>query len=73
MYSSLITGRLNVLLEFPQEYRYIPINGEPQITDNNVPIRQDWSWCRNLNDIIDKDGNFKRLEDISVDKKPLVF
>merc|ERR1711888_560015 len=73
MYSSLITCRLNVLLDFPQEYRYIPIKGEPQITDNNVPIRQDWSLCRNLNDIIDKNGNFKRLEDISEDRKPLEF
>ena len=73
MYSSLITCRLNVLLEFPQEYRYIPINSEPQITDNNVPIGQDWSSCKNLNDMIDRDGNFKRIEDNSVEKKPLEF
>ena len=46
MYASLITCRLNVLLDFPQEYRYIPINGEPHITDNNVPIREDWSTFR---------------------------
>ena len=43
MYASLTTCRLNVLLDFPQEYRFIPINGEPHKTDNNVLVRQDWS------------------------------
>ena len=33
-YSSLLECRLNILLDHPQEYRYIPINGEPHITSN---------------------------------------
>ena len=73
MYMLLITCRLNILLDFPQEYRYIPINGEPHITDNNVPIRQDWSTFRNLDDIIDVDGNFRKIYDIAEDKRPLEF
>ena len=73
MYMSLITCRLNVLLDFPQEYRYIPINGEPHMTNNNVPVRQDWSSFRNLDDIIDANGNFRKIDDISEDKRPLEF
>ena len=73
MYLCLITCRLNVLLDFPQEYRYIPINGEPHITDNYVPIRQIWSTFKHLDDIIDTNGNFKSLEEISEDKRPLEF
>ena len=73
MYASLITCRLNVLLDFPQEYRYIPINGEPHITDNNVPVRQDWSSFRNLDDIIDANGNFRKIDDIKENQRPIKF
>ena len=73
MYASLISCRLNVLLYFPQEYRYIPINGELHITDNGVLIRQDWSTLRNIDDIIDKNGNFRELDNIAEDRRPLEF
>ena len=73
MYTSLITCRLNVLLDFPQEYRYIPINGEPHITENGVPTRQDWSTFRNLDDIIYANGYFRKLDDIAEDRRPLEF
>ena len=73
MYASLISCRLSVLLDFPQEYRYTPINGEPHITDNGVPIRQDWPTLRNLDDVIDKNGNFRELNNIAEDKRPLDF
>ena len=73
MYSTLVTCRLNVLLESPQEYRYVPINGEPQITHNNISIKQDWATNRTLNDIIDRSGRFKRIEDITNIRKPLEF
>ena len=68
-----VSCRLNVLLDFPQEYRHIQINGEPHITNNYVSIRQDWSAFSNLDDIIDTNGNFKRIEEISEDKRPLEF
>merc|ERR1711867_381349 len=35
VYSSLIDCRLNILLDFPNEYKHIPINGETLITGNN--------------------------------------
>ena len=57
VYSSLIECRLNVLLDHPSEYRYIPINGEPSITCNNIPVRQEWALNRFLDSIIDSKGN----------------
>ena len=36
-------------------------------------IKQDWATNRTLNDIVDKSGKFKRLEDITDIKKPLEF
>ena len=61
LYSSLITCPLNVLQDFPEEYRYIPINGEPYITENNVSIMQDWSMYKNLDVILDANGFFQRI------------
>ena len=43
LYSSLITCRLNILQDYPEVYKHIPINGEPLITDNKVSIVQNWS------------------------------
>ena len=65
--------RLNVLLDFPQEYRYIPINREPHITDNGVLVGQDWSTPRNLENIIDNNGDFRELDSIAEDRRPLEF
>ena len=73
IYASLMACRLNVLLDFPQEYRYIPINGEPHITNNGVSVGQDWSECRNLDDIIDHNGNFRELDRIDENRRPLEF
>ena len=73
LYSSLITCQLNVLHDFPEEYRYIPINGEPYITENNVSIMQDWSMYKNLDEIPDASGCFRELGNISGDKRPLTF
>ena len=58
VYSSLLEVRQNVLLSHPQEYKYIPINGEPHITSNKVSVKQEWSLHLNLGSIIDKNGNF---------------
>ena len=73
IYASLISCRLNVLLDFPQEYRYIPINGEPQITDNGVLVGKDWSTYKNLDNIIDHNGNFREHDRINEDRRPLEF
>ena len=73
IYTSLLECRLNVLLDFPQEYRYVPINGEPHITSNGISIGQDWSENRNLNDIIDNNGNFRDLDRIDENRRPFEY
>ena len=40
IYSSLLECRLNVLLDYPQEYRYVPINCKPHITNDGILIGQ---------------------------------
>lgn len=62
-----------MLQEFPEEYRYIPINGETYITENNVSIRQDWSMYKNLDEIQDANGYFRELSNISGYKRTLTF
>ena len=73
IYATIVTCRLNLFLESPQEYRYVPINGEPQITHNNVSIKQDWATNRTLNDIVDGNGKFKNIENITSTRRPLEF
>ena len=65
--------RLNVLLNHPQEYRYVPINGEPYITNNRIPISQEWAQHRNLDIIIDNNGNLRELDMVDNDRKPFEY
>ena len=73
IYSSLIEYRLNVLLQHPYEYRYIPINGEPLVTSNRIPIRQEWAQYRCLDAIIDNKGNFRDLNAVDCNRKPFEY
>ena len=73
VYSLLIDCRLNILLDFPDEYKYIPINGEPHITSNRIPIRQEWAMNKCLNSIIDRKGNLKDINEISGCNKPFEY
>ena len=57
----------------PQEYTYIPINGEPGITSNKVSIKQEWSLCLNLNSIIDKKGNLVGIDEVRSSRKPFDY
>ena len=57
----------------PQEYRYIPINGEPHITDNRVSVKQEWSLHLNLDNIIDKNGNFVCIDAVRSCRKPYEY
>ena len=70
VYSALLECRLNVLLDHPYEYRHVPINGEPHITNNRIPIRQEWALYKNLDVIIDSKGNFRELDGVNSDRKP---
>ena len=69
----MITCRLNILQDHPEEYKYIPINGEPLITENRVSILQDWSMFRNLGEILEPNGSFRDLSGILGDRKPMSF
>ena len=73
IYSSLIDCRLNILLDYPDEYKYIPINGEPFITGNSIPIRQEWALYKCLNSIIDRKSNLREINDINSSKKPFEY
>ena len=73
IYSSLIDCRLNVLLDHPAEYKYIPINGEPFITGNSIPVRQEWALYKCLNSIIDRKGNLRRIYEINSSTKPFEY
>ena len=73
IYSALLECRLNVLLNHPYEYRYVPINGEPHITNNKIPIRQEWVQYRNLDAIIDSNGNFRELDAVNCNRKPFEY
>ena len=73
VYSSIIDCRLNVLFDFPDEYKFIPINGEPHITSNRIPIRQEWAMNKCLNSIIDCKGNLKDINEISSFNKPFEY
>ena len=70
VYSSLLDYRMNVLLNHPQEYRYVPINGEPHITSNKISIRQEWAQHLNLNNILDCSGNIRELGAVRCNRKP---
>ena len=73
VYSSILECRLNVLIDFPDEYKFIPINGEPHITSNRIPIRQEWAANTCLNTIIDREGNLKDVNEFNNSKKPFDY
>ena len=73
LYSSLITCRLNVLQDFPEEHKFIPINGEPHITENKIAIQQDWSKSKTVGEILDSNGKFRDVNMILGDRKSLGF
>ena len=73
VYSALLECWLNVLLDHPHVYRHVPINGEPHITNNRIPVRQEWAQFKNLDIIIDSNGNFKELDLVNSDRKPFEY
>ena len=73
VYSSLIDCRLNILLDFPDEYKYISINGQPHMTSNNIPMRQEWAMNKCLSSIINRKGNLRDINEIRESRKPFVY
>ena len=62
-----------MLLNHPYEYRHVPIDGEPHITNNRIPIRQEWAQYKNLDAIIDSNGNFRELDVVNSNRKPFEY
>ena len=73
LYSSLITCKLNILRKSPEEFIFIPINGEPLITKNKIAIKQEWSKTEMINSILNSNGRLIEWDDLSSDKRPLYF
>ena len=44
-----------------EEFITLPINGEPQITNNNIAISQDLCKQETLDVIVNANGKFKKL------------
>ena len=64
---------MNVLQDFPQGYRFIPINGGPYITDNNIYVMQDCPVYKDFDDIIDASGYLREIGKIFEERRPLEF
>ena len=73
IYDSLLTCRRYLLESNPLEFLTLPVNGEPYLTKNITAIQQ--PWCENLtiNDILDKNGNFKKPEEYLIGKRPVFY
>ena len=48
-------------------------NRKPHITNNGVSIGQDWSENKNLDDIIDNNGDFRNPDRIDESRRPLEY
>ena len=49
------------------------MNGELHITEKRVSIQQSWSMSINIDEILETNGNFRELNAILGDRKPLSF
>ena len=58
IYASLLLCRRNILTIHPEEFITLPMNGEPQITNNNIAICHDWCKYEMLNVILNANAIF---------------
>ena len=70
VYGSLLACRKNLIKATPSEFLTLPVNGEPYTTKNNTAIQQPWCTNLTINDILSRDGNFKKSEDYPPGKRP---
>ena len=73
IYASLLLSRRKILTIHPEEFITLPINGEPQITNNNIAIGQDWSKYETLNVSLNPNAKVKEIGDFFGPKKPVGF
>ena len=64
---------MNILKKYPEEFIFIPINGEPLITKNKIAIKQDWAKTEIINSILNSNGGLINWENLNGDKRPLYF
>ena len=57
----------------PEEFITLPINGEPQITNNNIAICQDWCKYEMLNVMLNSNAKLKEIVEFCGPKKPIGF
>ena len=57
----------------PEEFITLPINGEPQITKNNMAINKDWCKNETINVILDSNGKIKEIDEFCGLKKTIGF
>ena len=69
IYYSLLTCRRNRLNSDPLEFLTLPVNGEPNLTKNNTAMQQPWCENMTINDILDKNDNFKKSEKYPFEKR----
>ena len=64
---------MNILRKYPEEFIFIPINGEPLITKNKIAIKQDCSKAEIINSILNLSGGLIEWDMLQCDKRPLNF
>ena len=73
IYGALLTCRKNLIKANPTEFLTLPVNGEPFITKNNTAMQQDW--CENymIKDILNRNGELKKLKDYPRNRRPVYY
>ena len=73
IYASLLLCRRNILTIHLEKFITLPINGEPQITKNNIARNQDWCKFEMINTILNADVKVKRIDEFYGRKNLLVL
>ena len=68
IYGSLLACRKNLVKASPSEYLFLPVNGEPYITKNNIDLQQPWCVNLSLNNILNSKGKFKKMKSTPLEK-----
>ena len=62
IYGALLSCRRSLTKANPTEFLTLPVNGEPYTTKNNVAIQQDWCNSCIIKNILNRHGEFKKME-----------
>ena len=70
-FGALLSCRRNVTKANPIKFLTLPINGEPYTTKNNVAIQQDWCAGHKIKDVLNRHGEFKKMEEYPQSRRPV--